>query len=169
MNFWNFSIKYSSIPIFATMYAVNVTSPAQLPLVSGCRNSGDPRGSECNSTFKARCMLMKHKRLEHRVPTEQKTLDFFGLKKCDDLVKDMTKENRNLPLPKVQFAFKSTRPPRNPQKNIVDISDDSQQNRSSDTQHEDTSLSDPNGKQIFIKSCLNPDIFFFIFDASFVD
>ena len=40
MNFWNFSIKYSSIPIFAAMYAVNVTSPAQLPLVSGCRNSG---------------------------------------------------------------------------------------------------------------------------------
>ena len=41
MNFWNFSIKYSSISIFAAMYAVNVTSPAQLPLVSGCRNSGD--------------------------------------------------------------------------------------------------------------------------------
>ena len=40
MNFWIFSIKYSSIPIFAAMYAVNVTSPAQLPLVSGCRNSG---------------------------------------------------------------------------------------------------------------------------------
>ena len=33
------SIKYSSIPIFAAMYAVNVTSPAQLPLVSGCQNS----------------------------------------------------------------------------------------------------------------------------------
>ena len=41
----NLSIKYSSIPIFAAMYAVNVTSPAQLPLVSGCRNSGDPLSS----------------------------------------------------------------------------------------------------------------------------
>ena len=40
INFCNFSIKYSSIPIFAAMYAVNVTSQAQLPLVSGCRNSG---------------------------------------------------------------------------------------------------------------------------------
>ena len=30
-----------SIPIFTAMYAVNVTSPAQLPLVSGCQNSGD--------------------------------------------------------------------------------------------------------------------------------
>ena len=40
MNFWNFFIKYSSIPIFAAMYVVNVTSPAQLPLVSGCQNSG---------------------------------------------------------------------------------------------------------------------------------
>ena len=35
----NLSIKYSLIPIFAAMYAVKVTSPAQLPLVSGCRNS----------------------------------------------------------------------------------------------------------------------------------
>ena len=106
-------------------------------------------------------MLMKHKRLEHRTPTEQKILDFYGLEKCDDLVKDVVKEKRHLSLPKVQFAFKSTRPPRNPQKNKVDISDDYQQNMSSDTQHEDTSLSDPNGKQIFIKSCLNPDIFYF--------
>ena len=37
----NLSIKYSSIPIYAAMYKVNVTGPAQLPLVSGCRNSGD--------------------------------------------------------------------------------------------------------------------------------
>ena len=36
-------IKYSSIPIFAAMYAVNVTSPAQLPLVSGYWNSGDKK------------------------------------------------------------------------------------------------------------------------------
>ena len=100
---------------------------------------------------------MKHKRLEHRNPTEQKILDFSGLEKCDD----QEKENRHLSLPKVQFAFKSTRPPRNPQKNIVDISDDYQKNMSSDTQLEDTSLSDPNGKQIFIKSCLNADIFYF--------
>ena len=33
-------LEYSSIPIFAAMYAVNVTSPAQLPLVNDCRNSG---------------------------------------------------------------------------------------------------------------------------------
>ena len=41
MNFQNFSIQYFSIHIFTAMYAVNVTSPAQLPLVSGCRNSGE--------------------------------------------------------------------------------------------------------------------------------
>ena len=35
------SIKYPSIPIYAAMYAVNVTRTAPLPLVSGCRNSGD--------------------------------------------------------------------------------------------------------------------------------
>jgi hypothetical protein len=35
-----FSIKFSSTPICAAIYKVNVTSPAQLPLVSGCRNSG---------------------------------------------------------------------------------------------------------------------------------
>ena len=35
------SIKYSSIPIFAAMYKVNVTSQAQLPLVNGCQISGD--------------------------------------------------------------------------------------------------------------------------------
>ena len=34
-------MKYSSIPIFAAMYAVNVSSPGQLPLVSGCQNSGE--------------------------------------------------------------------------------------------------------------------------------
>ena len=41
MNLRNLSMKYSSIPIFAAMYAVNVTSPTQLPSMSGCRNSGD--------------------------------------------------------------------------------------------------------------------------------
>ena len=49
----NFPIKYFSIPIFAAMYAANVTSPAQLPLVSGCRNSGDlgpsEKGTETNA------------------------------------------------------------------------------------------------------------------------
>ena len=35
-----FSIKYSSIPIFEALYAVNNTSPAQLPLVSGYQKSG---------------------------------------------------------------------------------------------------------------------------------
>ena len=55
MNFWNFSIKYTSIPIFAAMYAVNVTSPAQLPLVSGCRNSGetDPKTNRHCDSMKA--------------------------------------------------------------------------------------------------------------------
>ena len=67
--------------------------------------------------------MMKHKRLEHRTPTKQKILDFSGLEKCDNLAKDVVKENRHLSLPKVQFAFKSTRPRRNPQKNIVDLSD----------------------------------------------
>ena len=37
----NFEKFIHPIPIFAAMYAVNDTSPAQLPLVSGCRNSGD--------------------------------------------------------------------------------------------------------------------------------
>ena len=36
----NFSIKYYSIPIFAAMYEVNVTSQAQLHLVSSCKKSG---------------------------------------------------------------------------------------------------------------------------------
>ena len=37
----NIPVKYSSIPIFAALNAVNVTSPVQLPLVSGCQNSGE--------------------------------------------------------------------------------------------------------------------------------
>ena len=41
INFENFFHKIFIIPIFAAMYAVNVTSPAQLPLVSGCQNSGE--------------------------------------------------------------------------------------------------------------------------------
>ena len=31
------------------MYAVNVTSPVQLPLVSGCRNSGDSTAIHSNA------------------------------------------------------------------------------------------------------------------------
>ena len=49
MNLRNLSIKYSLIPIFAAMYAVYVTSLAQLPLVSGCRNSG---GKSVNENFR---------------------------------------------------------------------------------------------------------------------
>ena len=43
-SLWNFVFKFvmnSSILIFAAMHAVNVTSPAQLPLVSGCWSSGE--------------------------------------------------------------------------------------------------------------------------------
>ena len=103
--------------------------------------------AECNSIFKARCMLIKHERLEHRTQTEQKIVDSSALEKCDDLVQGIIKENRHQSLPKVQFTFKSTRPPRIPHKNIVGISDDCQQNISSDIHHEVTSLSDPNGKK----------------------
>ena len=62
MNFWNFSIKYCSIPIFAAMYAVNVTSPAQLPLVSGCRNSG----AVCGIFFKTLVLTNLYWKYCHR-------------------------------------------------------------------------------------------------------
>ena len=50
-NFENYFIKYSSIPIFAAMYAVSVTSPAQLPLLSGCQNSGGGQRQEVRENF----------------------------------------------------------------------------------------------------------------------
>ena len=46
-------------------------------------------------------------------------------------------------------------------KNIVGISDDCQQNISSDIHYEDTILSDPNGKKIILNSCLNAVEFYF--------
>ena len=105
----------------------------------GCEVSG------CNNIFTVRCMLIKHNKVVHGkydrkiVSNEFVNHSKYGmtaiiLNKFNNLVQDMIKESGDQPLPKElslkrpkQFAFKSTKPPRNPQVNTKGLSMDEQE------------------------------------------
>ena len=79
MNFNKFVHQIFLNSYFAAMYAVNITSPAQLPLASGCQNSGEtlilsssPYLISAKGRFPLRGNFKQKKQLSWGVETQSK-------------------------------------------------------------------------------------------------